>query len=144
MNCHGLKQKSLNWSINAICFYKDSNYDIRKIFVALLQDRARKLRIFVDDKHPFADKPLQPYIMPPRNVRELRPRARRASERAQKKAANREAKLALLEQNNPNTALTWRDIILYHIPVNNFRWEFSWCLPLCYSCQKFNICSSQI
>ena len=87
--------------------FKDSNFcDIRKIFVALLQDRARKLRIFVDDKHPFADKPLQPYIMPPRNVRELRPRARRASERAQKKAANREAKLALLEQNNSSTTLT--------------------------------------
>ena len=77
--------------------------NIKKIFVLLLQDRARKLRIFVDDKHPFADKPLQPYIMPPRNVRELRPRARRAAERALKKAANREAKLALLEQANPST-----------------------------------------
>jgi large subunit ribosomal protein L13 len=75
-------------------------------FVILLQDRARKLRIFVDDKHPFADKPLQPYVMPPRNVRELRPRARRALERAQKKAANREAKLALLEQANPSSVPT--------------------------------------
>ena len=63
------------------------------------------MRISMDDKHPFADKALQPYIMPPRNVRELRPRAKRALECAQKKAANREAKLTLLEQNNSSTTL---------------------------------------
>lgn len=51
-----------------------------------MQDRDRKLRIFSGDEHPFGDRPLEPYIMPPRNVREMRPRARRAMIRAQKKA----------------------------------------------------------
>lgn len=51
-----------------------------------MQDRDRKLRIFSGDEHPFGDRPLEPYIMPPHNVREMRPRARRAMIRAQKKA----------------------------------------------------------
>lgn len=51
-----------------------------------MQDRDRKLRIFTGDEHPFGDRPLEPYIMPPRNVREMRPRARRAMIRAEKKA----------------------------------------------------------
>lgn len=50
-----------------------------------MQDRDRKLRIFADSEHPFSDRPLEPYIMPPRRVREMRPRARRAMIRAQKK-----------------------------------------------------------
>ena len=50
------------------------------------QDRDRKLRIFPGSEHPFGDKPLEPYVMPPRQVRELRPRARRAMIRAQKKS----------------------------------------------------------
>jgi large subunit ribosomal protein L13 len=50
-----------------------------------MQDRDRKLRIFADGEHPFGDKPLEPYVMPPRTVREMRPRARRAMIRAQKK-----------------------------------------------------------
>lgn len=44
------------------------------------------MRIFAGSEHPFGDRPLEPYIMPPRNVREMRPRARRAMIRAQKKA----------------------------------------------------------
>lgn len=50
-----------------------------------MQDRDRKLRIFAGNEHPFGDRPLEPYEMPPRQVRELRPRARRAMIRAQKK-----------------------------------------------------------
>lgn len=50
------------------------------------QDRDRKLRIFSGNEHPFGDKPLEPYVIPPRQVRELRPRARRAMVRAQKKS----------------------------------------------------------
>ena len=102
-----LKERSLTEQMR-----RDPTKVIRKVVFRMLpknrlqDDRARKLRIFVDDKHPFADKPLQPYIMPPQNVRELRPRARRASKCAQKKATNRRAKLALLEQNNSSTTLT--------------------------------------
>lgn len=51
-----------------------------------MQDRDRKLRIFAGSEHPFGDRPLEPYEMPPRNVREMRPRARRAMVRAQKKS----------------------------------------------------------
>ncbi|GAU32741.1 hypothetical protein TSUD_323090 [Trifolium subterraneum] len=50
------------------------------------KDRDRKLRIFPGSEHPFGDRPLEPYVMPPRTVREMRPRARRAMIRAQKKA----------------------------------------------------------
>lgn len=51
-----------------------------------MQDRDRKLRIFAGGEHPFSDRPLEPYMMPPRQVRELRPRVRRAMIRAEKKA----------------------------------------------------------
>lgn len=51
-----------------------------------MQDRDRKLRIFPGSEHPFGDRPLEPYVMPPRHVRELRPRVRRAMIREQKKA----------------------------------------------------------
>ena len=34
----------------------------------------RKLRIFTGDEHPFHDQPLEPYVMPPRQVREMRSR----------------------------------------------------------------------
>ncbi|CAL5441006.1 unnamed protein product [Camellia sinensis] len=49
-------------------------------------DRDRKLRIFAGNEHPFGDRPIEPYVMPPRQVREMRPRARRAMIRVQKKA----------------------------------------------------------
>ncbi|KAG6735275.1 hypothetical protein POTOM_062177 [Populus tomentosa] len=58
--------------------------------ISEMQDRDRKLRIFPDSEHPFADRPLEPYAMPPRKVREMRPRARRAMVRAQKKAEQQE------------------------------------------------------
>lgn len=48
------------------------------------QDRALKLRIFPDEQHPFYDKPLEPFLMPPRRIREMRPREKRAAARAQK------------------------------------------------------------
>lgn len=55
-----------------------------------MQDRDRKLRIFAGDEHPFGDRPIEQYEMPPRRVREMRPRARRAMIRAQKKAEQQE------------------------------------------------------
>ncbi|CAK9320325.1 unnamed protein product [Citrullus colocynthis] len=71
---------------------KDPTEVIRKAVLRMLpknklrDDRDRKLRIFAGDEHPFDDRPLEPYIMPPRNVREMRPQVRRAMIRAQKKA----------------------------------------------------------
>ncbi|PNY06774.1 50S ribosomal protein l13-like [Trifolium pratense] len=71
---------------------KDPTDVIRKAVLRMLpknnlrDDRDRKLRIFPGSEHPFADRPLEPYVMPPRTVREMRPRARRAMIRAQKKA----------------------------------------------------------
>ncbi|KAJ6754413.1 39S RIBOSOMAL PROTEIN L13 MITOCHONDRIAL [Salix purpurea] len=56
----------------------------------LRDDRDRKLRIFPDSEHPFGDRPVEAYVMPPRTVREMRPRARRAMIRAQKKAEQQE------------------------------------------------------
>ncbi|WJX39279.1 hypothetical protein P8452_26838 [Trifolium repens] len=71
---------------------KDPTDVIRKAVLRMLpknnlrDDRDRKLRIFPGSEHPFGDRPLEPYVMPPRTVREMRPRARRAMIRAQKKA----------------------------------------------------------
>ncbi|KAK9697234.1 hypothetical protein RND81_08G023700 [Saponaria officinalis] len=70
---------------------KDPTEVIRKAVLRMLprnklrDDRDRKLRIFTSDEHPFGNKPLEHYITPPRQVREMRPRARRAMVRAQKK-----------------------------------------------------------
>ncbi|XP_077209909.1 ribosomal protein L13 family protein [Tasmannia lanceolata] len=74
---------------------KDPTEVIRKAVLRMLprnklrDDRDRKLRIFTSSEHPFSDRPLEPYVMPPRQVREMRPRARRALIRAQKKAEQR-------------------------------------------------------
>ncbi|XP_022767986.1 uncharacterized protein LOC111312195 isoform X2 [Durio zibethinus] len=71
---------------------KDPTEVIRKAVLRMLprnklrDDRDRKLRIFAGSEHPFGDRPLEPYVMPPRTVREMRPHARRALIRAQKKA----------------------------------------------------------
>ncbi|XWS23499.1 hypothetical protein CRYUN_Cryun28dG0019200 [Craigia yunnanensis] len=75
---------------------KDPTEVIRKAVLRMLprnklrDDRDRKLRIFDGSEHPFGDRPLEPYVMPPRTVREMRPRARRALIRAQKKAEEQE------------------------------------------------------
>ncbi|KAG0480689.1 hypothetical protein HPP92_011547 [Vanilla planifolia] len=82
-----LKERSLKAQMT-----KDPTEVIRKAVLRMLprnklrDDRDRKLRIFTGIDHPFGDRPLEPYVMPPRKVRELRPRARRALIRAQKKA----------------------------------------------------------
>ncbi|KGN48451.1 uncharacterized protein LOC101204778 [Cucumis sativus] len=79
---------------------RDPTEVIRKAVLRMLpknklrDDRDRKLRIFAGDEHPFGDRPLEPYIMPPRNVREMRPQVRRAMIRAQKMAEQ--------QQNNKN------------------------------------------
>lgn len=71
---------------------KDPTEVIRKAVLRMLprnklrDDRDRKLRIFAGSEHPFGDRPIESYSMPPRSVREMRPRARRAMIRAQKKA----------------------------------------------------------
>nr|ABK95352.1 unknown [Populus trichocarpa] len=71
---------------------KDPTEVIRKAVLRMLprnklrDDRDRKLRIFPDSEHPFGDQPVEAYVMPPRKVREMRPRAQRAMIRAQKKA----------------------------------------------------------
>ncbi|KAL9404229.1 hypothetical protein Peur_001201 [Populus x canadensis] len=71
---------------------KDPTEVIRKAVLRMLprnklrDDRDRKLRIFPDNEHPFGDQPVEAYVMPPRKVREMRPRAQRAMIRAQKKA----------------------------------------------------------
>jgi large subunit ribosomal protein L13 len=82
----GIKERTLKDQM-----VKDPTEVIRKAVMRMLprnklrDDRDRKLRIFTDGEHPFHDKPLEPYVMPPRRVREMRPRARRALIRAQKK-----------------------------------------------------------
>lgn len=71
---------------------KDPTEVIRKAVHRMLprnklrDDRELKLRIFSGGEHPFGDRPIEPYIMPPRKVREMRPRDRRAMIRAQKRA----------------------------------------------------------
>ncbi|XVF57846.1 hypothetical protein PTKIN_Ptkin07bG0015300 [Pterospermum kingtungense] len=75
---------------------KDPTEVIRKAVLRMLprnklrDDRDRKLRIFAGPEHPFGDRPLEPFVMPPRKVREMRPRARRALIRAQKKVEEQE------------------------------------------------------
>ncbi|XP_010274325.1 PREDICTED: uncharacterized protein LOC104609659 [Nelumbo nucifera] len=82
-----LKERSLKDQLA-----KDPTEVIRKAVLRMLprnklrDDRDRKLRIFSSSEHPFGDRPLESYVMPPRKVREMRPRARRAMIRAQKKA----------------------------------------------------------
>ncbi|KAJ0110651.1 hypothetical protein Patl1_02978 [Pistacia atlantica] len=82
-----LKERSLKDQLA-----KDPTEVIRKAVLRMLprnklrDDRDRKLRIFSGSEHPFGDRPLEPYVMPPRTVREMRPRARRAMIRAEKKA----------------------------------------------------------
>ncbi|XP_004303996.1 PREDICTED: 50S ribosomal protein L13, chloroplastic [Fragaria vesca subsp. vesca] len=77
---------------------KDPTEVIRKAVLRMLpknklrDDRDRKLRIFAGGEHPFGDKPLEPYLMPPRKVREMRPRTRRALVRAQIKAESQDDK----------------------------------------------------
>ncbi|KAK9104188.1 hypothetical protein Scep_021032 [Stephania cephalantha] len=86
-----LKERSLKDQLA-----KDPTEVIRKAVLRMLprnklrDDRDRKLRIFVGDEHPFGDRPLEPYVMPPRQVREMRPRARRAMIRAQNKAEEKQ------------------------------------------------------
>ncbi|CAN6199039.1 unnamed protein product [Urochloa humidicola] len=77
---------------------KDPTEVIRKAVLRMLprnrlrDDRDRKLRIFSGNEHPFHDRPLEHFVMPPRQVREMRPRARRALIRAQKKEQATRAK----------------------------------------------------
>jgi len=82
-----LKERSLKDQLA-----KDPTEVIRKAVLRMLprnklrDDRDRKLRIFVGGEHPFGDRAVESYVMPPRQVREMRPRARRAMIRAQQKA----------------------------------------------------------
>lgn len=86
-----LKERSLKDQLA-----KDPTEVIRKAVMRMLprnklrDDRDRKLRIFAGGEHPFGDRPVEDYAMPPRQVREMRPRARRALVRALKKAEQQE------------------------------------------------------
>ncbi|CAM0885599.1 unnamed protein product [Alopecurus aequalis] len=77
---------------------KDPTEVIRKAVMRMLPRnrlrdfRDRKLRIFAEGEHPFHDRAIETFVMPPRKVREMRPRARRALLRAQKKEQDRDAK----------------------------------------------------
>ncbi|XP_044501438.1 50S ribosomal protein L13 [Mangifera indica] len=90
-----LKERSLKDQLA-----KDPTEVIRKAVLRMLprnklrDDRDRKLRIFPGSEHPFGDRPLEPFVMPPRKVREMRPRARRAMIRAQKKAEQQQQEAA--------------------------------------------------
>eukprot|EP00271_Cylindrocystis_brebissonii_P007126 TRINITY_DN20293_c0_g1_i1.p1 TRINITY_DN20293_c0_g1~~TRINITY_DN20293_c0_g1_i1.p1 ORF type:complete len:186 (+),score=31.60 TRINITY_DN20293_c0_g1_i1:143-700(+) len=55
----------------------------------LRDDRMRKLRLFPDAAHGFEGLPLEPYEVPARNVRDMRPRERRALRRTQSGDAER-------------------------------------------------------
>ncbi|KAK1318589.1 hypothetical protein QJS10_CPB04g01773 [Acorus calamus] len=96
-----LKERSLRDQLA-----RDSTEVIRKAVLRMLprnklrDDRDRKLRIFTGSEHPFSEFPLEPYVMPPRKVRELRPRVRRALIRAQKKEELEAAKAD--PKNKPN------------------------------------------
>lgn len=86
---------------------KDPTEVIRKAVFRMLpknklqDDRDRKLRIFAGSEHPFTDRPLEDFVMPPRKVREMRPRIRRAMIRAQKKAEQSDAiKQAVKDKKN--------------------------------------------
>ncbi|RDY11333.1 rplM, partial [Mucuna pruriens] len=87
---------------------KDPTEVIRKAILRMLprnklrDDRDRKLRIFPGSEHPFGDRPLEPYVMPPRSVREMRPRARRAMVRAQKKAEQQQKNADEMNKGNKN------------------------------------------
>ncbi|GAB2267727.1 hypothetical protein Dimus_002710 [Dionaea muscipula] len=87
---------------------KDPSEVIRKAVLRMLprnklrDDRDRKLRIFAGGEHPFGDRPLETYVMPPRKVREMRPRARRAMIRAQKKAEQQEQGVAMVKKRRRN------------------------------------------
>ncbi|KAK1270376.1 hypothetical protein QJS04_geneDACA014108 [Acorus gramineus] len=96
-----LKERSLRDQLA-----RDSTEVIRKAVLRMLprnklrDDRDRKLRIFTGSEHPFSEFPLEPYVMPPRKVREMRPRVRRALIRAQKKEELEAAKAD--PKNKPN------------------------------------------
>ncbi|KAK1293881.1 hypothetical protein QJS10_CPA16g00209 [Acorus calamus] len=96
-----LKERSLRDQLA-----RDSTEVIRKAVQRMLprnklrDDRDRKLRIFTGSEHPFSEFPLEPYVMPPRKVREMRPRVRRALVRAQKKEELEAAKAD--PKNKPN------------------------------------------
>lgn len=87
-----LKERSLKDQM-----VKDPTEVIRKAVLRMLprnklrDDRDRKLRIFTGSEHPFGERALETYMMPPRKVREMRPRAMRALIRAQKKKAQKSA-----------------------------------------------------
>ncbi|CAI5476919.1 unnamed protein product [Closterium sp. Yama58-4] len=84
----GLKERTLKDQMA-----KDPKEVIRKAVLRMLprnrlvDPRMTKLRIFEGDSHPFGDMPVREEAMPLRNVREMRPRERRAADKAARAAA---------------------------------------------------------
>lgn len=90
------------------------------------QERDRKLRTFAGSEHPFGDRPIEQYEMPPRQVREMRPRARRALIRAQKKAEQQQQggndlKKGKRREQTAEVA-AWRPGLSLHRPLLRIWW----------------------
>ncbi|XP_002969548.2 uncharacterized protein LOC9660601 [Selaginella moellendorffii] len=90
-----LKQIKLNHMIE-----RDPTLPLRKAVFRMMprnrlhRRRMLKLRVFADERHPFDDKPLVPWTMPPRNIRKPRIYVPRSIKLARRKLAEREAAAA--------------------------------------------------
>ena len=63
-----------NWLMQVICnLFMIQGLGVIGGSYVNMQDRDWKLRIFTGNEHPFGDRPVEPYVVPPRQVPELRP-----------------------------------------------------------------------
>lgn len=103
------------------------SYVVLYCFLLWMQDRDRKLRIFPGSEHPFGDRPLEPYVMPPRRVRELRPRVRRAMIREQKKAEMQQSNKDMRKNRKKEVeaeVTAWRSVGALFALIGNTRFLY--------------------
>lgn len=103
------------------------SYVVLYYFLLWIQDRDRKLRIFPGSEHPFGDRPLEPYVMPPRRVRELRPRVRRAMIREQKKAEMQQSNKDMRKNRKKEVeaeVTAWRSVGALFALIGNTRFLY--------------------
>lgn len=103
------------------------SYVVLYYFLLWMQDRDRKLRIFPGSEHPFGDRPLEPYVMPPRRVRELRPRVRRAMIREQKKAEMQQSNKDMRKNRKKEVeaeVTAWRSVGALFALIGNTRFLY--------------------
>lgn len=103
------------------------SYVVLYYFLLWMQDRDRKLRIFPGSEHPFGDRPLEPYLMPPRRVRELRPRVRRAMIREQKKAEMQQSNKDMRKNRKKEVeaeVTAWRSVGALFALIGNTRFLY--------------------